>query len=178
MSGGTKMSNNIPIKTRAVGGFDKKQVDDYLESLAAEYENAVSKEDIAKLRDEIDTMKRTSREKDRRIDELKAKLAEFDRNAEKPNFDNLSNSAKRFIDAHNEVVRIADETSKYINSTEDKLPSLLKSISDATKNVENLAGKLSEITKRLDSIEITPPLEVEAQAGETEEFDIFDIDFE
>ena len=51
------MSNNIPIKTRAVGGFDKKQVDQYLSSLDEEYEKSVSKEDIAKLREEIAELK-------------------------------------------------------------------------------------------------------------------------
>ncbi len=172
------MSNRIPIKTRAVGGFDKKQVDDYLDSLAAEYDNAVSKEDISKLRDEIAELKRVSREKDKKIFELKEKLAELDKSNDKPDFDNLSNSAKKFIDAHNEVILIADKTSKYINSTERKLPSLLKNLSAVSKSVDGLNSELSEITKQLDSIEITPPLEVEAQANESDEFNIFDQDFD
>lgn len=178
MSGGTKMSNNIPIKTRAVGGFDKKQVDDYLESLAAEYESAVSKEDIASLRDEIAELKRASREKDSRISELRETLDKLKKDEEKPDFDNLSNSAKRFIDAHNEVVAIADKTSKYINSTERKLPTLLKGLSAVTKSVDSLNGELSEITKQLDAIEITTPPETEAQTAEPEEFSIFDQDFD
>lgn len=179
MSGGTKMSNNIPIKTRAVGGFDKKQVDEYLEALAAEYEKAVAKEDIAKLRDEISELRKTACEKDRKISELNGKLRELEKsNGDKPDFDNLSSSAKKFIDAHNEVVRIADETSKYINSTESKLPALLKNLSTATKSIDRLNKELSEIENQLDSIEITPPLEVEAQANEPKEFDIFDQDFD
>ena len=173
------MSNNISIKTRAVGGFDKKQVDEYLNSLAEEYEKSVSKEDIAKLRDEIAELKKSLREKDKELSELKEKLDGFDKGGENTtDFDNLSSSAKKFTDAHNEVVRIADETSKYINSTERKLPSLLKNLSAVTKNIDSLNDELSEITKQLDSIEITPPLEVEAQANEPEEFNIFDQDFE
>lgn len=173
------MSNNIPIKTRAVGGFDKKQVDEYLEALAAEYEKAVAKEDIAKLRDEISELRKTACEKDRKISELNGKLRELEKsNGDKPDFDNLSSSAKKFIDAHNEVVRIADETSKYINSTESKLPALLKNLSTATKSIDRLNKELSEIENQLDSIEITPPLEVEAQANEPKEFDIFDQDFD
>lgn len=173
------MSNNIPIKTRAVGGFDKKQVDEYLEALAAEYEKAVAKEDIAKLRDEITELRKTACEKDRKISELNSKLRELEKsNGDKPDFDNLSSSAKKFIDAHNEVVRIADETSKYINSTESKLPALLKNLSTATKSIDRLNKELSEIENQLDSIEITPPLEVEAQANEPKEFDIFDQDFD
>ena len=172
------MSNRIPIKTRAVGGFDKKQVDNQLDSLAAEYDNAVSKEDISKLRDEIAELKRVSREKDKKISGLKEKLAELDKSNDKPDFDNLSNSAKKFIDAHNEVILIADKTSKYINSTERKLPSLLKNLSAVSKSVDELNSELSEITKQLDSIEITPPLEVEAQANESDEFNIFDQDFD
>ena len=173
------MSNNIPIKTRAVGGFDKKQVDEYLDALAAEYEKAVAKEDIAKLRDEITELRKTACEKDRKISELNGKLRELEKsNGDKPDFDNLSSSAKKFIDAHNEVVRIADETSKYINSTESKLPALLKNLSTATKSIDRLNKELSEIENQLDSIEITPPLEVEAQANEPKEFDIFDQDFD
>ena len=173
------MSNNIPIKTRAVGGFDKKQVDQYLSSLDEEYEKSVSKEDIAKLREEIAELKKSIREKDKKLSELKDKLDDFDKsNENKPDFDNLSSSAKKFTDAHNEVVSIADKTSKYINSTERKLPSLLKNLSAVTKSISNLNEELSEIAKQLDSIEITPPLEVEAQANEPEEFNIFDQDFE
>lgn len=173
------MSNNIPIKTRAVGGFDKKQVDQYLSSLDEEYEKSVSKEDIAKLREEIAELKKSIREKDKKLSELKDKLDDFDKsNENKPNFDNLSSSAKKFTDAHNEVVSIADKTSKYINSTERKLPSLLKNLSAVTKSISNLNDELSEIAKQLDSIEITPPLEVEAQANEPEKFNIFDQDFD
>ncbi len=173
------MSNNIPIKTRAVGGFDKKQVDQYLSSLDEEYEKSVSKEDIAKLREEIAELKKSIREKDKKLSELKDKLDDFDKsNENKPDFDNLSSSAKKFTDAHNEVVSIADKTSKYINSTERKLPSQLKNLSAVTKSISNLNDELSEIAKQLDSIEITPPLEVEAQANEPEEFNIFDQDFE
>lgn len=173
------MSNNIPIKTRAVGGFDKKQVDQYLSSLDEEYEKSVSKEDIAKLREEIAELKKSIREKDKKLSELKDKLDDFDKsNENKPDFDNLSSSAKKFTDAHNEVASIADKTSKYINSTERKLPSLLKNLSAVTKSISNLNDELSEIAKQLDSIEITPPLEVEAQANEPEEFSIFDQDFE
>ena len=173
------MSNNIPIKTRAVGGFDKKQVDQYLSSLDEEYEKSVSKEDIAKLREEIAELKKSIREKDKKLSELKDKLDDFDKsNENKPDFDNLSSSAKKFTDAHNEVVSIADKTSKYINSTERKLPSLLKNLSAVTKSTSNLNDELSEIAKQLDSIEITPSLEVEAQANEPEEFSIFDQDFE
>ena len=47
-----------------------------------------------------------------------------------------------------------------------------------TKNIDSLNDELSEITKQLDSIEITPPLEVEAQTNEPEEFNIFDQDFD
>lgn len=173
------MSNNIPIKTRAVGGFDKKQVDQYLSSLDEEYEKSVSKEDIAKLREEIAELKKSIREKDKKLSELKDKLDDFDKsNENKPDFDNLSSSAKKFTNAHNEVVSIADKTSKYINSTERKLPSLLKNLSAVTKSISNLNDELSEIAKQLDSIEITPPLDVEAQANEPEEFNIFDQDFE
>ena len=126
------MSNNIPIKTRAVGGFDKKQVDQYLSSLDEEYEKSVSKEDIAKLREEIAELKKSIREKDKKLSELKDKLDDFDKsNENKPDFDNLSSSAKKFTDAHNEVVSIADKTSKYINSTERKLPSLLKNLANS-----------------------------------------------
>lgn len=179
MSGGAKMSNNVPIKTRAVGGFDKKQVDEYLEALAAEYEKSVSKEDIAKLRDEITELKKSAREKDKKLSELNDKLEELEKsNGNKPDFDNLSSSAKKFIDAHNEVVRIADETSRYINSTESKLPALMKNLSAVTKNIDRLNTELSEIQDQLDSIEVTPPLEFEASANEPEEFNIFDQDFD
>lgn len=165
------MSNNIPIRTRALGGFDKQQVDEYLASLSAEYDQAASKEDISAVRSEISELKKTLEKKEEQLRQLRSKFAELEKsNENKPDFDNLTDSAKKFIDAHNEVIKIADETSSYINSTERKLPSLLKSLSQVTKTVDDLNKELSAISEQIGAI----PIE-EAPKKEPAEKDIFDI---
>lgn len=147
------MDKNIPIRTRTIGGFDKQQVDEYIALLKDEYEHISSGDDISAIRNEINELRKAVHEKKDELNRLKKMYDEFENDMnEKPDFDNLTESTKKFLDAHNEVVSIADETSDYINSAETKLPEILKSLSQATKTVDKLSHELSEILDKFDNI--------------------------
>ena len=161
------MGSNIPIRTRAVGGFDKQQVDRYLDELSAECEKAAAKEDIAELRKEIDELKETLRQKEEYAKTLRQKIKSFDEES-KSEIDNISYSAKKFTDAHNEVLKITDETSRYINSAERKLPSLLKGLTEVSQSADSLKAELSELSKQIDSIPVSD------KSG-TKDEDIFEL---
>ena len=148
------MGSNIPIRTRAVGGFDKQQVDRYLDELSAECEKAAAKEDIAELRREIDELKATLCQKEEYAQSLRQKIKSFDEES-KSELDNISYSAKKFTDAHNEVLKITDETSRYINAAERKLPSLLKGLTEVSQSADSLKAELSELSKQIDSIPVS-----------------------
>lgn len=161
------MGSNIPIRTRAVGGFDKQQVDRYLDELSAECEKAAAKEDIAELRREIDELKETLRQKEEYAQSLRQKIKSFDEES-KSEIDNISYSAKKFTDAHNEVLKITDETSRYINAAERKLPSLLKGLTEVSQSADSLKAELSELSKQIDSIPVSD------KSG-TKDEDIFEL---
>lgn len=161
------MGSNIPIRTRAVGGFDKQQVDRYLDELSAECEKAAAKEDIAELRREIDELKDTLRQKEEYAQSLRQKIKSFDEES-KSEIDNISYSAKKFTDAHNEVLKITDETSRYINAAERKLPSLLKGLTEVSQSADSLKAELSELSKQIDSIPVSD------KSG-TKDEDIFEL---
>ena len=161
------MGSNIPIRTRAVGGFDKQQVDRYLDELSAECEKAAAKEDIAELRREIDELKETLRQKEEYAQSLRQKIKSFDEES-KSEIDNISYSAKKFTDAHNEVLKITDETSRYINSAERKLPSLLKGLTEVSQSADSLKAELSELSKQIDSIPVS-------DKSVTKDEDIFEL---
>ena len=161
------MGSNIPIRTRAVGGFDKQQVDRYLDELSAECEKAAAKEDIAELRREIDELKETLRQKEEYAQSLRQKIKSFDEES-KSEIDNISYSAKKFTDAHNEVLKITDETSRYINAAERKLPSLLKGLTEVSQLADSLKSELSELSKQID------PIPVSDKSG-TKDEDIFEL---
>ncbi len=161
------MGSNIPIRTRAVGGFDKQQVDRYLDELSAECEKAAAKEDVAELRREIDELKETLRQKEEYAQSLRQKIKSFDEES-KSEIDNISYSAKKFTDAHNEVLKITDETSRYINSAERKLPSLLKGLTEVSQSADSLKAELSELSKQIDSIPVSD------KSG-TKDEDIFEL---
>ena len=148
------MGSNIPIRTRAVGGFDKQQVDRYLDELSAECEKAAAKEDIAELRREIDELKATLCQKEEYAQSLRQKIKSFDEES-KSEIDNISYSAKKFTDAHNEVLKITDETGRYINAAERKLPSLLKGLTEVSQSADSLKSELSELSKQIDSIPVS-----------------------
>lgn len=161
------MGSNIPIRTRAVGGFDKQQVDRYLDELSAECEKAAAKEDIAELRREIDELKATLCQKEEYAQSLRQKIKSFDEES-KSEIDNISYSAKKFTDAHNEVLKITDETSRYINAAERKLPSLLKGLTEVSQSADSLKAELSELSKQIDSIPVSD------KSG-TKDEDIFEL---
>lgn len=161
------MGSNIPIRTRAVGGFDKQQVDRYLDELSAECEKAAAKEDVAELRREIDELKATLRQKEEYAQSLRQKIKSFDEES-KSEIDNISYSAKKFTDAHNEVLKITDETSRYINAAERKLPSLLKGLTEVSQSADSLKAELSELSKQIDSIPVSD------KSG-TKDEDIFEL---
>lgn len=161
------MGSNIPIRTRAVGGFDKQQVDRYLDELSAECEKAAAKEDIAELRREIDELKATLCQKEEYAKTLRQKIKSFDEES-KSEHDNISYSAKKFTDAHNEVLKITDETSRYINAAERKLPSLLKGLTEVSQSADSLKAELSELSKQIDSIPVSD------KSG-TKDEDIFEL---
>ena len=161
------MGSNIPIRTRAVGGFDKQQVDRYLDELSAECEKAAAKEDIAELRREIDELKATLCQKEEYAQSLRQKIKSFDEES-KSEIDNISYSAKKFTDAHNEVLKITDETSRYINAAERKLPSLLKGLTEVSNSADSLKAELSELSKQIDSIPVSD------KSG-TKDEDIFEL---
>ena len=161
------MGSNIPIRTRAVGGFDKQQVDRYLDELSAECEKAAAKEDIAELRREIDELKATLCQKEEYAQSLRQKIKSFDEES-KSEIDNISYSAKKFTDAHNEVLKITDETGRYINAAERKLPSLLKGLTEVSNSADSLKAELSELSKQIDSIPVSD------KSG-TKDEDIFEL---
>ena len=161
------MGSNIPIRTRAVGGFDKQQVDRYLDELSAECEKAAAKEDIAELRREIDELKETLRQKEEYAQSLRQKIKSFDEES-KSEIDNISYSAKKFTDAHNEVLKITDETSRYINAAERKLPSLLNGLTEVSNSADSLKAEVSELSKQIDSIPVSD------KSG-TKDEDIFEL---
>ena len=149
------MGSNIPIRTRAVGGFDKQQVDRYLDELSAECEKAAAKEDIAELRREIDELKATLCQKEEYAQSLRQKIKSFDEEESKSDIDSISYSAKKFTDAHNEVLKIADETGRYTNAAERKLPPLLRGLTELSDSAENLKAELTELSKQLDSFPVS-----------------------
>lgn len=149
------MGSNIPIRTRAVGGFDKQQVDRYLDELSAECEKAAAKEDIAELRREIDELKATLCQKEEYAKTLRQRIKSFDEEESKSDIDSISYSAKKFTDAHNEVLKIADETGRYTNAAERKLPPLLRGLTELSDSAENLKAELTELSKQLDSFPVS-----------------------
>lgn len=161
------MGSNIPIRTRAVGGFDKQQVDRYLDELSAECEKAAAKEDIAELRREIDELKATLCQKEEYAQSLRQKIKSFDEES-KSEIDNISYSAKKFTDAHNEVLKITDETSRYINAAERKLPPLLRGLTELSDSADSLKAELSELSKQIDSIPVS-------DKSVTKDEDIFEL---
>ena len=102
----------------------------------------------------IDELKATLCQKEEYAQSLRQKIKSFDEES-KSEIDNISYSAKKFTDAHNEVLKITDETSRYINAADRKLPSLLKGLTEVSNSADSLKAELSELSKQIDSIPVS-----------------------
>lgn len=160
------------IKTRIFGGFDKAQVDSYLNELHAEYENAAASPELSEAREKIKQLKSALLQKDSQLSELKSNVTELNSNdsseTKKPYFNTLTDSAKRFLDAHNEVLQIASETGDYVKSVEQRLPIMFEHLTEISRSMDSISRELGEISTQCDEIykRETPPAEEQDSANE------------
>lgn len=171
------MSEKSSIKTTAFGGFDKKQVDEYLDRLRSEYEKAANSDEYQELYTELERLKTELREKDTHLKSLQEQAdksaAEQLQADEASQFDALTDSTEKFAQAHGEVVKIAEETGSYIKTTGKRLPKLLEKLTSLSEKIEEINAELTEISAELDEICPTAPTDEAAEADENESF--FDI---
>lgn len=177
MNGDKRMSGNNSIKTTLFGGFDKKQVDEYLDALRLEYEKAANADEYSELNAELSRLRAELDAKNAQIFDLKKTIGEAELNdessSEASQLDALASSTEMFAQAHGEVVKIAEETGSYIKSTGKKLPNLLERLSALSEKIEAINGELAQISAEFDDICPASPTDKPAEAAEEESF--FDI---
>lgn len=177
MNGDKRMSGNNSIKTTLFGGFDKKQVDEYLDTLRLEYEKAANADEYSELNAELSRLRAELDAKNAQIFDLKKTIEETKLNdessSEASQLDALASSTEMFAQAHGEVVKIAEETGSYIKSTGKKLPNLLEQLSALSEKIEAINGELAQISAEFDDICPAAPNDESAEAAEKESF--FDI---
>lgn len=177
LNGDEKMSGKSSIKTTAFGGFDKKQVDEYLDRLRSEYEKAANFDEYQELYTELERLKAELRKKDTHLKSLQEQAdksaAEQLQADEASQFDALTDSTEKFAQAHGEVVKIAEETGSYIKTTGKRLPRLLEKLTSLSEKIEEINAELTEISAELDEICPTATTDEAAEADKNESF--FDI---
>lgn len=167
------MSGNNSIKTTLFGGFDKKQVDEYLDALRLEYEKAANADEYSELSAELSRLRAELDAKNAQIFDLKKTIEKIELNdetsSEASQLDALASSTEMFAQAHGEVVKIAEQTGSYIKSTGKKLPKLLERLSALSEKIEAINGELAQISAEFEEIHPTDESTETGEADETTE---------
>lgn len=167
------MSGNNSIKTTLFGGFDKKQVDEYLDALRLEYEKAANADEYSELSAELSRLRAELDAKNAQIFDLKKTIEKIELNdetsSEASQLDALASSTEMFAQAHGEVVKIAEQTGSYIKSAGKKLPKLLERLSALSEKIEAINGELAQISAEFEEIHPTDESTETGEADETTE---------
>lgn len=167
------MDSYDSIKSTIFGGFDKQQVDEYLDELQSEYENAATNPELLQARKKLNQLKTELQKKEARLRELQSTAGTLNNNKntdepEKVHFNTLTDSAKRFLNAHNEVLRIASETGDYVKSAEQKLPEMFDRLASISESIDSVSNELNKISEQCDEI-YTPVTEKPQKTRSTDE---------
>lgn len=135
------MENDILLKKRLFGGFDRKQVIDYLNRLQKENSDKSIKSEIDKLQSEISEIRKTLTEKDVEIAVLRDKVSTL--NA----FEDGSQDRMTALESAKKAVKLAEST------TDEIISSASAEISEKVEKIERLFKKLSGINEQIDSLD-------------------------
>lgn len=173
------MSENVAIKTRVIGGFDKKQVDEYLDMLRKGCEQSAGTDEYNELNAELNRLRAELNEKDAQISSLSERLDRLDfeqtASTDASQLDALAGSTEKFALAHGEVIKIAEETDSYIKSTDEKLPSLFEKLSSLSDKINVIHRELELISAEFDEVCPSAPNENAVNDPEAETESFFDI---
>lgn len=147
------MDKDIILKRSVLGGFDKKQVMDYIGSLQAECCNREAAEEINETKKQIDSLKFILDEKNHAISELQELVEQINLNKSK------DNSPNDFIGAFSqseEHIKVAKEAANTINdcilTADSEIDPLLNKLSSISGEVENIEERLTNISEKFDEL--------------------------
>lgn len=170
------MDRDVLLKKNIIGGFDKKQVMDYISHLQASCNNRKTREEIEDMRLRVASLREVIKEKDKQIAALTSEIDDINNvklpgSETKSGFDILKVSAEQFEKAKIEGEEITAKVSEGIKSKEDKFSTLFNRISSINDEISKFSESISGLSEKLEDVPFVPITEKDIEAHEMPKFD-------
>ena len=142
------MSNEFILKKNIFGGFDRRQVIDYLAHLQAKCAESGNKSEIEKARLRIQAYLEKIEEKNNKIEELKKELKDLNDLSTSP----VCNIFKSFEEADKIVSSAKKEAEQHIRSASDNVSDNNEKFTLLISRVDSLKAELAQIGSKADNI--------------------------
>ncbi|MCQ2484436.1 MAG: hypothetical protein MJ168_03770 [Clostridia bacterium] len=170
------MDRDVLLKKNIIGGFDRKQVLDYISQLQSSCNNRKTREEIEDMRLRVASLREIIKEKDKQIAALTTEIDEIN-NLQLPgaeqqdDFDILQRSNEQIEQARTEAETITSKVSDGIKSKNEKISNLFARISAINEEITKFSDSIGVISDKLDDVPFEPVTEKDIENHELPKFD-------
>lgn len=169
------MERDMLLKKNIIGGFDRKQVLEYVNRLQSSCDSRKTREEIAETRLRIEALREAIRNKDKEISALNHEIDTIS-NIELPKdngsqFDILKRSDMSIDEAREKAEEITEQISEGIKSKDEKIVALFTKLFAINEEISKLSSNLSTISEKMDEVPFEPVTEKDVDVSIVPKFD-------
>ena len=152
------MNKEFIIKKNIFGGFDRRQVIDYLAHLQSKCGDSATHEEIESTKEKIKVLIEKIEEKDRKIKNLNYELKELNslklQSEQIDGFESLSEADKIINNAKTEAQKYIHETKQTVISHNEQFEKIMTKISSLNKEIELIGTNAGKISSEIENITV------------------------
>ncbi|MEE0980845.1 MAG: hypothetical protein U0K91_04105 [Acutalibacteraceae bacterium] len=152
------MNKEFIIKKNIFGGFDRRQVIDYLAQLQSKCGDSATHEEIESTKEKIKVLIEKIEEKDRKIKNLNDELKELNslklQSEQIDGFESLSEADKIINNAKTEAQKYIHETKQTVISHNEQFEKIMTKISSLNKEIELIGTNAGKISSEIENITV------------------------
>lgn len=166
------MNKEFIIKKNIFGGFDRRQVIDYLAQLQSKCGDSTTHEEIESTKEKIKVLIEKIEEKDRKIKNLNDELKELNslklQSEQNDGFESLSEADKIISNAKAEAKKYIHETKQTVISHNEQFKKIMTKISSLNKEIELIGTNAGKISSEIENITVAEDESVNIEPEITE----------
>ena len=152
------MGKEFILKKNIFGGFDRRQVIEYIAQLQSQCEDIQSQTEIEEIKNKIDSFKKAIDEKDRTISKLNDELNKLNSLNDTQNavdcLKGIAEADKIISAARAEAEEHISKTKIAFNNNKDKFESLFSKLSSLNAELLRIGENFENISKRINEVRI------------------------
>lgn len=147
------MAEETVFKKSLFGGFDRKQVIEYISYLASRCSDSATQEEFVLLRKQIEDLEKLIEEKDTVLEDLKKQTSSDTVNPVIISLQEIVRNGKKLKRSNHEIEAVTSSIQKDIDDKQPKIDNLLARITSITADIASIQASLRSIYTRLSEIE-------------------------